>query len=92
MWLDKLLEDFFLFIKQQKIVVNTDNKVLIIKAISYVDISNKKQLYALLSSFIVNNKIELEHFKYFFFVEAFSKPRKICIKFTIFINGMIKLN
>jgi len=65
-WLDKLFKDFFLFLKEQKILLNTNDKILILKAITYIDILDKEQLYSLLSSFIAKNKAELDSFRNLF--------------------------
>lgn len=66
MWLDKLFKDFFLFLKKQKILLNTNDKILILKAITCIDILDKEQLYSLLSSFIAKNKAELDSFRKLF--------------------------
>ncbi len=66
MWLDKLVNDFFSFLEQQKFIITANEKVLIIKSLPYIDISEKEQFYSLLFSFIIKNKMDLDNFSYLF--------------------------
>jgi len=65
-WLDNLLEEFFLFLKNNNFKVNTVEKILILKSISFIDITDKNQLFSAFYSIIVKNELDFDRFNYLF--------------------------
>ena len=62
MWLDNLLEDFIIYLQNKNFIIPPENKILLVKAIKSIDITDKKQVFALTYSIIVKNKNELKIF------------------------------
>jgi len=62
-WLDKLLDDFVLFIEKENFKINTNQKILIWKSLNEIRIVDEKKVFSVFSSIIVKNGNDFYDFK-----------------------------